>query len=159
MNKPESSLITLGTAIQADFTAWLDGLTSWLPNDQPASILADDWQTELALAAQLQQLSAWADGLSSGLVPQLVVAQPRNQTQVAEPEPTYSDAWQPALAEHNMPARPQSDLFQPPVSAMSSQTQATKVVVRPDLRGQGCVILGRCWLPRRCPKLCRFKPI
>ena len=150
MNKPESSLITLGTAIQADFTAWLDGLTSWLPSEQPASILADDWRTELALADQLQQLSAWADGLSSGLVPQLVVAQPRNQTQVAEPEPTYSDAWQPALAEHNMPARPQSDLFQPPVSAMSSQTQATKVVVRPDLRGTRQV-LAAAPLPKVVP--------
>ncbi|ABX04420.1 MAG TPA: hypothetical protein DEF47_20765 [Herpetosiphon sp.] len=135
MNKPESSLITLGTAIQADFSAWLDGLTSWLPSEQPASILADDWQTELALAAQLQQLSAWADGLSSGLVPQLIVGQPRNQTQVAEPEPTNLAAWQPALVENNMPARPSSDLFQPPVSAMSSQTQATKVVVRPELHG------------------------
>jgi len=150
VNKPESSLITLGTAIQADFTAWLDGLTSWLPNDQPASILADDWRTELALADQLQQLSAWADGLSSGLIPQLVGGQPRNQTQVAEPEPTYSDAWQPALAENNMPARPSSDLFQPPVSAMSSQTQATKVVVRPDLRGTRQV-LAAAPLPKAAP--------
>lgn len=150
MNKPESSLITLGTAIQADFSAWLDGLTSWLPSEQPASILVDDWQTELALAEQLQQLSAWAGGLTNGLIPQLIADQPRNQTQVAAPEPTYSGAWQPALIENNMPAQPLSDLFQPPVSAMSSQTQAAKAVVRPALRDTRQV-LAAAPLPKAVP--------
>ncbi|GAA5528144.1 hypothetical protein [Herpetosiphon gulosus] len=150
MNKPESSLITLGTAIQADFSAWLDGLTMWLPSEEPASMLADDWQTELALAEQLQQLSAWAEGLSSGLIPQLITGQPRNQTQAAELEPTYSDAWQPALIANSMPAKPQSDLFQPQVSAMSSQTQATKAVVRPRLRDTRQV-LAAAPLPKAAP--------
>lgn len=150
MNKPESSLITLGTAIQADFTAWLDGLTSWLPSEQPASVLVDDWQTELALAEQLQQLSAWAEGLTGGLIPQLITGQPSNQPQAAELEPTNLVAWQPALAENNMPAKPPSDLFQPPVSAMSSQTQAAKAVVRPRLRDTRQV-LAAAPLPKVVP--------
>ncbi len=134
MNKPESSLITLGTALHADFATWLHSITAWLPATEPSMIMFDDWQAELALAEQLQQISAWSDGLTSGLLPQLLAPMPTKQTNEPEFEPTNLAAWQPALSDHIMLAAPQFDLFQPPAAAMSSRTQASKTVVRSELR-------------------------